>query len=360
MNLSIVLFLAATAALLILPLIPSLLELRNGVDSDAIAVSGSSRNDTRHFATSFRELVETQLQAALWPAMESGQVVEGATDRGDRYVVVPGEFPFEPHQSEKKEVDRILASANDLQLPDQISLKRECYAAGSIRGGRGSRYRAAYADVDVRLAQDSCVERWVHAERDLHVHEATRLYGRASAGRSIQIHGACGFQRMRAPSIEIGSRLYDETWRAGRIELTELVPQSLSNAVDFSAGRTLIEGDCELSRDRRFPSSLVVHGTLRVRQGTHIEGSVKAHGNIILEHGVRIDGSVVAHGDINVGAGCRIEGPVLSEAELKVGERTQIGDGLRLSSVQAKAIEISQGCLIHGMIWASDTGKVLS
>jgi len=355
------LLLLAGGGLFLLPFVPGLLEIRQRRDASALAVHNDARVDIQHFARRFSEFVHGHLEAELRTCQETGDLVQGHVNGGEPFLVLPETDAFleSPDERRAGRTSRLIVAAGDLHLPDHLVFERELYAHKSAHGGVGSRYRALYAEEDVELGEQSIILRWVHAGRALDVGFNCSMFGRASANASIFIHGACAFERMRAPVIELGPREFDEGWREGREELREIDPESLPGFKDRTHRRILIDGDLTLPERSFLDCELVVWGDVHVGKGSRCTGSVKSHGNLVLADGVQIDGSLVSQRGMEIGSGCRVHGPVLAERHLRALGRCQFGRALRPTTIRAESIRLHMGSVVHGTVWATSEGSVL-
>jgi predicted acyltransferase (DUF342 family) len=356
------LFLLLTLALslALLPIWPSLRELRRPRDAGAMAVDALERHDTRHFAQRFRALVDTEIAPLLDPVAAAGDVLTGEFAHGEPYVIVPGSKSYDPHNKEHDawRVERMLFSSTELNLPDALELRREAYAREDLRVGRDCLLRAAYTEGDAHLADGAATQRWLHAEGSVYVGAECALHGRTSAENMIQFRGSSGFERLRAPRIEIGPRELHDSWRPPRAELRDYDLAKLGARVELAGGRARIRGDLSIPEGSVVSGDLVVGGDLQVGKDARIQGSVKVHGTAKLRAGVLVTGSLIVLQNCVLGPGCRIRGPLLVEQQLRVGGRCQIGDAVAPSTVRARRIDLSAGCTVHGLLWATERGWV--
>jgi predicted acyltransferase (DUF342 family) len=360
MLLATILLAVGVLGLLLLPLLPSLRELRRPSDAAAMAVDAVARQDTRYFAQRFRALADAEIAPLLGPVSAAGDLVTGEFAHGEQYVIVPGSKLYDPHNKEHEawRVERMLFSATELSLPDALELRREAYAREDLHVGRDCLLRAAYSEGDVHLADGAMVQRWLHAEGSIFVGSECALHGRCSAENTIQFRGSSGFERVRAPRIEVGPRELHDSWRQPRHDLREYDLKRLGDRVEISGGRASVRGNLTLPPGSVINGNLVVSGNLDVAKDARIQGSVKVHGRAKLRAGVMVTGSMVVLGDCVLGPGCRVRGPLLVEQELRVGKRCQLGDAVAPSSVRARRIELAAGCTLHGLLWATERGWV--
>lgn len=357
-----VLAVGAGAGLLALPLLPSFRELRRRRDAQPLAVPTESRVDTRWFGQRFGEFARQHLQTPLAACRRAGIPVEGKLMSGEEYLVLPAGDPFVPSEAElrARRCNRLIAGSGSLRLASRLLHEREVYCGDTLHVGEAMELRAALAEQGAHLAAKVKVQRWIHAGEWLHVAPGCELRGRASAGVSIVAGGPFTFERLRAESIELGQRDYTDGWRGNAGPLREIDVRQLPGFQSFTANRALIDGDVVLPDGSSLSCDLVAWGDVRVGRNCYLRGSVKSHGSLLLGEGSRVEGSLVAQQDLRVGTGCRVRGPVLAERALHVETRCELGEALRPATVRARDIEIRMGTLVHGVIWATGTGKVVA
>jgi hypothetical protein len=62
---------------------------------------------------------------------------------------------------------------------------------------------------------------------------------------------------------------------------------------------------------------------------------------------------------MHVGSNCRIGGPVLAERGIVIESGTHCGSAVNPTTVAAPAIELEEGVLIFGTLWARNEGRVV-
>ena len=367
MTLVVLVFLAATLLLLLLPFLPGLREIRARRDAAALPVSDTTV-DVRHFAHGFRAFLERELGEPLERVRASGMRRSGWIEQQGSYSVLAAGEALELFDDERERgaLDRIVAAIGDVEVPAGLSCTREVYAGGTFRAGAGAEVRAALAEVDVVLERGARVLRWVHAGRDLRVESGAALSGRASADRSIRVAPGCTFERMHAPLIRFGGGAAPALPRAGDVvgapsfdvPLTGWRPETVPAPHELAAGRLLVDGDLEIPPRSRVGCDLVVRGRLTLGAGVRLEGSAKGHGAVRLAPGVRVSGSVIGQGDVVLEDNVTVDGPVIAEERLTIGARCTIGTAAEPSTVRAGAITVRGGSVVHGTAWASGRGEV--
>jgi len=198
------------------------------------------------------------------------------------------------------------------------------------------------------------VIRWAHAADLLHAEQDCHLYGRISSDREIQLQPGCVFQRVNAPLIISGF----SGARAGA-----LAPQP-SNAVDdppvpFPPGRSLYDGDLEIRAGEVVTGSVVTRGKLHIGSGARILGSAKSNAHMTVDSGASVEGSLVSGTTMHIGTNCRIGGPVLAERGMVIESGTHCGTAGMPTTVSTLAIELEEGVLVFGTIWARNEGRVV-
>ncbi len=361
-------FFAVTLLLFALPFVPGLREARARHDADALPVPPGAAVDVRHFANGFRVFLERELGDDLASVRTTGMRRTGWIEEQGSWCVLPAREPLElfDDEAQRRELDRIVVGAGDLEIPAGLRCRREVYAGGSLDAGAATELRAALAEEDMRMGDSGRVVRWVHAGRHLEVGADVVLQGRASAGRAIALAAGCRFERMHAPVIRFGAVGTQALPRAGAVHGAPAVdvaawrPHGLPAHHEFAAGRLLVEGDLEIPAGARVTCDLVVWGRLTFGAGARLEGSAKSHGDMRLGAGVHVDGSVIGQRDVTIEDGAAVDGPVIAEGRLTIGTRCVVGAADEPSTVRAGSIAVRVGSVIHGTAWASGHGEVLA
>ncbi|MBP1607065.1 MAG: hypothetical protein H6Q08_2439 [Acidobacteria bacterium] len=339
---------AFVAAWVYLPFAPAVRELQERTDVEPVKVVPESAVDVHYFANNYRRFIDQHLAWPLARCREEGVNQYGKLEEGIPYAVVAGWDPQAPP------VGMVLCSGT-LRVPDKAVLRFEVYAGESLQGGERCVYKSVLAERDIDLAFRSTSLRWLHAGATVRVDRDSWLYGRVSAGTSIELAEGCAFERLHAPRVLFGRELHVEIPAARGALIT---PRDLPDIADISAGRWLIKGQVKLPAGRRLEADLVTTGDLRVSKGAQVKGSLKSHRDVYLGRGVEVHGSVVARRNLYIGEGCRIHGPVLAEEAIFVGVDCRIGSAEIPTTVSARRIHVSDGVVVHGTVWAHQEGLV--
>jgi len=342
-----------TGTLFLVPMLPAILELRRKSDALALSVIQQHAGEIRYFADSFRAYVKT-LEPALRECANSGGNASGVMPDGTNYLVLGSgnEALTLPFRQPDQTCPVLIASATDLSLSGNSSFSKDIYSLGRFVGGDKNQYRALLAEREAYLGKGSSVMRWVHAGGELSIDAGCKLSARVSSDSRIRLAGDCNFLRLNAPRIELGPQ---------PVNTSDSVSQSTSEtSPSINPQRVLHNGDFEIRCGAAFCGDLVVRGSLRIGSGARVYGSVKSQKDTVLESGVRIEGSLISSGKLLIGPGCVIHGPVIAEREMRIQTRTQCGDARTPTSVSALRIEVEEGVLIFGSLWAREHGEVVT
>jgi len=340
--------------LIMLPLVPAIAELRLKRDAQPLDVIQQYGGDIRHFAHGFRR-VAVGLQTQLQECVASGTTATGKLPDGDEYVLLgsANESFFVPATKRDSTWRSVVAAGTDLVVPDGLTFAKEIYAAGDLTSGEGSTFRAILGERDIHLKRGSKVIRWVHAARTFRAEHDCDLFGRISSDYEIQLQSGCVFQRVGAPVIIAG--FSDTEAGQSRSQPVNAAP----NATVPPAGRTLYDGDFEIRAGEIVAGSIVTRGKLHIGAGAHVLGSVKSNGHLTVGSDVSVDGSLLSATITHVGPNCRIGGPVLAEHGVVIESGTHCGSSYSPTTVAAPTIEIEEGVIVFGSLWARSEGRVV-
>jgi cytoskeletal protein CcmA (bactofilin family) len=332
-----------------LPLVPALVELHRKSDALPLNVIQQQAGEIRHFADSFRSYIKG-LEPLLRESLRSEAAVPGVLPDGTEYLVLGrGDEALRlPLKEQDGLCPVLLATSTDLVLPSDTTFSKDIYAGGQFIGGARNQYRAILGEKDVHLSRESGVMRWVHAMGEFQADPGCELYGRISSDRRIRLQESCSFQRLNAPKIEIG--------KAGK---TVLPSATASPSTAGSTRRLLHDGNFEISPGEVFLGNLVVRGVLRIGSGARVQGSVKGDKEVVLEADVAVEGSLMSSSQMRIGANCDIHGPVIAEHNMVIESGTHCGAADQPTTVSAPFIEVQEGVVVFGTLWAREHGQVV-
>lgn len=370
------LLLAATAAWILLPVIPALRELLHPTDAEPLNAVGHDAGDLTVFADGFRDYLARQLPreggAAASISSGAGMTVattssgpSGTLGDGTPYVQLTGDaLALREVALADGAVPRLVIADGPLTLPGRETFLLEFLARGPLHGGPEAIYRALLGEGDVSLGDRSEVLRWVHAAGDLALGHGCIVHGRASALGHMLLAPGVTFTRIRAARIAAVSHQHEA---AGADTLSDppVLPPVISGTVKLPAGATRERGYTRITGDYTVPAggtltgALVVLGRLVVGDGARIGGSVKVHGECVLGDDVVIDGTVVSRRGIATGARCAIRGSLAAERDATVGAGSWIGGPNLPASVAAERVVLHAGVQVFGAVSARRGGRVV-
>lgn len=334
-----------------LPLVPALVELHRKSDAQPLNVIQQHAGEIRHFADGFRSYIN-RLEPILRASLSSQAAVFGTLPDGTDYLVLGrGDEALRlPLKEQDGLCPTLIATSSNLVLPPDVTFSKDIYSGGRFTGGKKNRYRAILGEKEVHLGDESCVMRWVHAVGEFQADPRCELFGRISSDHHIRLQSACSFQRLNAPRIEIGEA-----------EKTVARPNGNSSgrAVLGSTRRLLHDGNFEIPAGEAFLGNLVVRGELRIGAGARVQGSVKGDKEVVLGADVRVEGSLMSASKMRIGANCDIHGPVIAERKMVIEGGTQCGAADQPTTVSAPWIEVEEGVVVFGTLWAREHGQVV-
>jgi cytoskeletal protein CcmA (bactofilin family) len=342
--------------LLTMPLLPAIIELRLKRDAQPLDVIQQYGGDIRHFAYAFRRIA-IELQPQLQECVAAGTSATGALPDGDEYVLLgkPDESFFVPATRGDSTWRSVVVAGADLALPDGLTFAKEIYAVGNLTGGERNTFRAILGEKDIHLQRASKVIRWAHAVRRFRAEHDCDLYGRISADQEIQLLAGCLFQRVNAPLIVSG---FSDTPASQHLAQPSNVYVGVAPS-PAPLSRTLYDGDLEIRAGEVIPGSVVTRGKLHISSGARVLGSVKSNGHLTMDSGASVEGSLISGTTMRVGPDCRIGGPVLAERGMVIESGTHCGSASNSTTVAAPTIELEEGVLVFGSLWARNEGRVV-
>jgi cytoskeletal protein CcmA (bactofilin family) len=344
----------AVGLMFMLPLAPALVELHRKSDARPLKVIQENAGEIRHFANSFRTYIK-ELEPTMQRCLGVGTSATGTLPDGEEYVVLGRiDEPLVVALQQRDATHPVVVVAGvDLVVPSETTFSKDVYAGGQFKGGDKNNYRAILGEKDVHLGAGSRVMRWIHAVGEFTAGPGCRLYGRISSDSLIRIEADCSFLRLNAPRIEFGRVATNSD---------ETPPNS---SVDASTGsgslpRFLHDGDFSVHAGQVISKNIVIRGKLHIHSGARVCGSVKSTKDMVLEKGASVEGSLISASNMLIGPQCVVHGPVIAEHELAIGAGTQCGNLRHPTTVSAPRIEIEQGVVVFGTLWAREQGQVMA
>lgn len=177
-----------------------------------------------------------------------------------------------------------------------------------------------------------------------------------SASARILALAGCQFQQLNAPTILLGVA---KPWQiAPRHPVQHALLQPPAHAERWGTQGWRITGDCHIPDAHRVQGPLVVMGRLTVGSDCLIEGDIKAHGDVQVGARSQIKGALVSEQRITLHEDVSLQGPVLSETEVTLDVGVVIGSLEQPSSLSAAQVLAQPGAVVHGSVWAHQSGRV--
>jgi predicted acyltransferase (DUF342 family) len=338
MSADVMLFGAAFLALIFVPFLPGLIELRQGRDVAPLSIQSDNTKDPRHFGRAFRALLERHV-----PDHEGSLPLKTEIQlRRTESLEVYEELSVGPGETSSS----ILVSTGNATIGREARVG-EIYATGDARVKEAARIRGLACDGSLVIQPGCVVERWIDSEGNASVGAGCDLGVSASAGGRLKLASGCRFQRLWGLPISTGRASTDEVDQANE-------GRPLEGAVVW-ADKWLSLPDGSVIK-----SDVITHGEVRVGAGSVVKGSIKAHGDIVLARGVTVEGNVVSRGSVRLERAVRVRGNLFVEKDLFIGPNARIGHRHgHKSAYSSGKITLSKGTLVYGRLFAESGGQVL-
>ena len=82
--------------------------------------------------------------------------------------------------------------------------------------------------------------------------------------------------------------------------------------------------------------------------------------DMVIEDGVSVEGSLISTRTMRIGPHCAIHGPVIAERGLAIANGTRCGTLEYPTTVSAPEIEVEEGVVVFGTLWAREHGHVVA
>ncbi len=340
--------------MLVLPLIPAFVELHRKSDARPLNVIQQHAGEIRHFAHTFRAYIK-ELEPTLQQCVASAANASGTMPDGEEYVVLGrADEPLLVALQERDAIrPAVIAAGTDMVVPREATFSKEIYAGGQFLGGEKDNFRAILGERDVHLGGSSSVMRWVHAAGEFTADLGCRLYGRISSDAVIRLHADCNFLRLNAPRIEIGQVASGE-------DSTPSNPTFAANLGTEASRRFFHDGNFEIRAGEVVSGNIVIRGKLHIHSGARVRGSVKSDDDMVVDRGVSVEGSLISAQHMHIGPHCAVHGPVIAEHGLAIASGTCCGSAENPTTVSAPRIEVEEGVVVFGTLWAREYGRVVA
>lgn len=338
------LLLVLFAAVLCLPMVPAILEWAKPSDAEPLHIDRHDALDPSYLADAFvgklaesiaeRRRTVGPYQLALAPA-----------------TAMP--WPLTARETRKGVTRRAWHSKGPLVTPPGLRMLATAAAGGSLTTASGGTYHSLWSGELLTLAPGVRITRWAHG-RQVTILDRCDLAGRITAEESIMVTGDCSFTLLHAPSVQFGTPRSGETPQKPPID--PALPLALQPST--SASRAMVLEPLTVSAGSRLYTDVVCHDHMRVGDACEAHGSIKAHGTLMLGTHCRVHGNLVAGKELTLGKGCTVTGSILAEGTIVLGPGCTVGAPGSPATVAAPRIEVGQGTIVFGTVWAGAEGVV--
>jgi len=329
---------AGFAALVFLPMLPGLLELRRSADATSLTIDQNYSRDPRYMGKSFREKISNVLQSApmhtrmpfLNRSKEYGRIVPSLNlDDGENWT------------------DAVL-SKGAVTTGKRVHLV-DLYAQGDVRIGAGSTLRALAADGDVQLESNVSVIRWIDGEKDVRVGPNANLGHSLSAVGAVELGNNVRFSRICGNPVVVGQPRVD---RRG--------PAPDAGSWPLGNKRKTATTTVTIGRGESVETDLVTRSNVEVLEGGVVKGSIKGDDVIVGPNAV-VYGNVVARGDVMVRDGGAIRGHVFAEGSVFLSRDSVVGSAGRSKTLySSRNVELADGATVFGWVICEGDGTTVS
>lgn len=340
---------ATTALVLALPMIPAFLEWRRPSDVAPLPIDTTDALDPTWRARSAAE--------RLFVALAGGRTALG--DRRIAHVDLGGAWPLDRDERKSGDSLRIWHATGDAVLPAKTRFLAAVFARGDLKTAFSGTHGALWARGRMTLGESTTVIRWAHAHA-VEVGRDADLRGRVTADEAIRVRAGTRFSLLQAPEIAFEASPREAVAsRAGQAAAAVVRGLPDTVATDHLCRRSVASGALDVPSDRAWSTDLVCHGDLALGARCHAGGDVKARGGIAIAPRSLVDGTLVAAGTIVLDEGCEVLGSVVSEEAVVLRPGCRIGTPDRPATVSAPRIEIAADVIVHGTVWAGESGVVV-
>ncbi len=324
---------------LILPFIPTALEVLNKTDLDPLKISNQTLKDPRSGPDFlFWHLANLLSLDNLDDLKKKAQVKEPTYLNPTLLAIPGGKTPVIPEN-----VARVVSS-DSIELVADTSYLSKFLSMSSITSGTNNKLNELHAQDRLTIDSGSKIVWWASGN-EVELKSKVSAPGRIQAKSDLILNQEVYFHLLDSPSIRTKGTLR---------ELTSDLP------IENTKLRQLIATDHEIAPNEVIHGDLVVKGNLKVGSGAKIMGSIKCHHQIVFEKNATIFGNVVAQGDIEFKGNNQISGSVLGAKKITFHPGCTVGSLRNRVTCSSNLIDIYGEFHAHGTLRAWKAGRTLS
>jgi predicted acyltransferase (DUF342 family) len=322
----------AFALILIIPAIPTLLEVYRPKDDVQLHISEHYVRDPRWFGTALRKMLAPFVAAAHGDA----SFQEDVKLRTDEEVYWAPDMTVE---ADKRM--RGISVGERVRVGRGAGI-RDAYALESLDVEREVTARTLTSDGVMHIGESVNILRWIDANGEITVGADSNLGVSASGGSRLTLGERVEFERVWGSPV------------ATRTAATD--PFEFAKRKNERRKKTILIGQAEVDAG----ASMIHYGPVRVTRDTHIPSHIKVHGPLEIEPGVRIGGNVIVRGDLTLASDVAVSGHLFAEGDVRIGPRSRVGRSGGVKTVYAgRRLLIANDVEIEGWVVADSGGNTV-
>jgi hypothetical protein len=336
------LLLGLLAVVVCLPMLPALLEWARPSDAEPLHIDRHDALDPPYLATAFAAQLAT---AVLCRQPRLGPYEMALAPP------FPEPWSLDAREQRKGRTRRAWHGERDLAAPDGVRFLAPVATKGKLKTAVNATYHSLWAGDLLILSAGSKVLRWAHGHTVL-AQDGCQLIGRVTASQRLMVASDCDFTLLHAPAVQFGMLSGDA--HVAPVHCWPGLPQTAQP--DASGARAVCNEVLTVEAYRSWSVDLVCRDDLWLGDGCEAAGSIKAHGHLTLGNSCLIRGNLVAGKTLVLGAGCRVGGSIVAEGKIILGPGCIVGSPDGPATVSAPHIEVADGVVVHGTVWAGVKG----
>lgn len=337
-----VLLLALLAVVIGLPMLPALLEWARPSDAEPLHIDRHDALDPPYLATAFA--------AQLAKAVLCQRQRLGPYDLA-LAAPFPETWSLDAREARKGRTRRAWHGQSDLVAPSGMRFLAPLATQGKLKTAVDATYHSLWAGDLLILSTASTVLRWAHGHTVL-AQDGCQLMGRITASKRLIVSGECDFTLLYAPAVQFGE--LGSTVQVAPVRCWPSLPPTVRP--DASANRAICSEALTIEAYRSWSLDLVGRADIVLGEGCEAAGSIKAHGHLSLGDRCQIKGNLVAAKTLILGDSCSVHGSIVAEHKIVLGPGCIVGSPQCPATVSAPYIEVADGVVVHGTVWAGVSG----
>ena len=331
----------ACGAIILIPFIPTMMEMLSKTDLDPLKISNQTLKDPRSGPDYlFWHLANLLALENLDELKKKVSVGEATFLNPTLLAIPPGQVSIIPAQVAR------LISASTIELLPNKSYLSKIFSMGSIVTGTDNKLNEMHAQDQLVIASGSKVVWWATGN-EVHLHSKVSVPGRVQGKKEVVLDAGVYFHLLDAPLIRTAQPSL----------MIKTAPREIRAPDQKRPTLRRIEAkDFEIGSGEIFLGDLIVKGNLKIGAGARIYGSLKCHQQLSLEPGVQVFGNIVSLGDLHFLGDDLITGSILCSKKISFASGCKIGTSSQRITCSAHEIVINGNFQAHGTLRAWKSG----